>query len=278
MGRKTNPSEFVGKKYGRLVIENIIFKRIKNGSNTAHAVCKCECGKTYETLLAQLKYGRVKSCGCLKDEKAGLRRKTHGMSNTRFFKIWQGILKRCNNSNSESYKNYGGRGIVICKRWEDFSNFKIDMYDSYVEHIGKFGENNTSIDRKDNNGSYEPSNCRWATRKEQNENTRTVKRYPYKGKMLSLHQISDMEGINYRTLRNRIFRSGMTIEQAVNHKTGSKVCKNNTRYEYEGKQLRLYELSEISGIHPATLKWRLKNMGMSASEAINTPVRKRGDS
>jgi hypothetical protein len=186
------------------------------------------------------------------------------------------MFKRCDNPKDEGYPNYGGRGIKVCDEWYDFINFKNDMYEKYLSHVKKHGEENTSIDRKDVNGNYEPSNCTWATRQEQNKNTRVTKRYPYKGQMLSLHEISDMEGINYRTFRNRVFRSGMTIEQAVKHRTGKKLAKNNKRYDYKGEKLRLYELSERFHIHPATLADRLKKM--SAEDAVSLPVKRRSGS
>lgn len=93
----------------------------------------------------------------------------HGMTGTRFYSIWVGMKSRCNN---ESWTNYGGRGITYCKEWEEFINFKNDMYESYLQHVDKYGEKQTSLERKNVNGNYTPSNCKWATRKEQNDNKR----------------------------------------------------------------------------------------------------------
>jgi len=93
--------------------------------------------------------------------------KTHQMSKTRFYKIWKGIICRCNNKNHVRFKDYGGRGIKVCERWQEFENFRDDMLSKY--------KNNLSIDRIDNNGNYELKNCRWATVKQQNKNKRMKK-------------------------------------------------------------------------------------------------------
>lgn len=89
------------------------------------------------------------------------------MSNTRFYKIWKGIFTRCYNKNYKLYKDYGGRGIVICKRWHKFENFRDDMYKTYSDNL--------SIDRIDNDGNYEPKNCKWSTIQQQSKNKRMFK-------------------------------------------------------------------------------------------------------
>ena len=93
--------------------------------------------------------------------------KTHRMSKTRFYKIWKGIFTRCYNKNYKLYKDYGGRGIIVCEKWHKFENFRDDMLSSY--------DDSKSIERVDNDGIYEPENCKWATRQEQNRNKRMHK-------------------------------------------------------------------------------------------------------
>lgn len=101
------------------------------------------------------------------------RNKVHGMSKTRFYRIWSGMKVRCNNPLERAYFQ---RGIKVCERWGNFLNFKDDMYESYLQHCIEHGEKNTSIERKDVNGNYEPSNCKWATREEQDRNKQDLSR------------------------------------------------------------------------------------------------------
>ena len=108
--------------------------------------CQCDCGKIVNIRTSSLKNGKIKSCGCLKNEGNN---KSHGLSKTRFFSIWSHMKNRCLNERNNRYQYYGGRGITVCDRWLKFENFRDDMYESYLEHCNEYGEKNTSIDRID---------------------------------------------------------------------------------------------------------------------------------
>lgn len=130
-------------------------------------VCRCSCGTISEVSGNNLKSGKTTSCGCMKARKTADRSTTHGMSKTRVYKIWAGMIQRCTNQNRAAYKYYGGRGISICDRWRDFKNFFEDM--------GSPPSESHSLERVDNNGWYEPSNCKWATAEVQSRNNRNCK-------------------------------------------------------------------------------------------------------
>lgn len=144
-------------------------------------------------------------------------KKTHGMTKHRTYNVWMHMKQRCNNPKSKQYHDYGGRGIKVCERWvNSFENFKKDMYESYLNHVETYGEKNTSIERIDVNGNYTPENCTWATRKVQNNNNRKVKKYLYKGKMLTITQICDLEGRKDAQFVYRRIWSGWDLDRALN--------------------------------------------------------------
>lgn len=139
-------------------------------------------------------------------KKIGIANSTHTLSKTRFYKSWQGMRTRCYNPNDQSYNSWGGRGITVCDEWLDFQGFYDDMFPDYCEHAYQFGEKETTIERIDVNGNYNPNNCRWATWKEQANNTRNSCFIKYKGKKQTIAEWAREFNIKDATLRNRIKR------------------------------------------------------------------------
>lgn len=182
----------VGGSYGRLVVRAIEGK---------FATCVCECGQPgFVCRVANLKNGTTKSCGCLRRE-VGARTRTHGQTKTALYKTWQEMLSRCGNPDNKSYTDYGGRGISVCDRWAaSFLNFAQDM--------GARPGPAFTIDRKDNNGNYEPGNCRWATKVEQTRNRRNAVTVTLQGTTKPLKVWCEELGINYFTAHRKIRREG----------------------------------------------------------------------
>lgn len=184
--------DLIGQRFGRLKVIGFSHRNHHSFWN-----CICDCGGVSVVDRSNLKNRNTKSCGCLRKEISPT--KTHGLSRTPLHRAWESMKRRCNNKNDTGYKNYGGRGIAVCNRWmESFENFYEDM--------GEIPSKNHSIDRIDNNGDYEPGNCRWATRKQQCRNKRNNVFYEFRGKKRTLGEISEITNINEGTLRSRIFR------------------------------------------------------------------------
>ena len=149
-----------GQVFGRLVV----LRQAEKINGRTRWVCQCECGTELTVSGRSLTSGNTRSCACLQRETLSNRRRTHGMRHTREYTTWAGMIARCTNARDKYYADYGGRGITVCPQWrQSFATFFRDM-----------GERpcGLSIERMDNNGNYEPGNCKWATAAEQGRNKR----------------------------------------------------------------------------------------------------------
>lgn len=188
--------DHTGKRYGRLVA----LKRVENDKRgNARWLCQCDCGKQKVIAHSGLQKGHTRSCGCLHDEKASERMTalatTHGLTGHPLQRVFHSMHQRCENPNDRGYKNYGGRGIYVCKEWNDMKAF----YDWSVENGYDHG---LQIDRIDNDGPYAPWNCRWVTAKENAQNTRSCRK-------VRCINTENGETAEYRSIREAVRHTGV---------------------------------------------------------------------
>lgn len=210
--------DLTGQKFGRLtVIERAIWEESDN--RCAKWLCQCQCGQTKVVSSVHLRNGNTRSCGCLSKELAsergqksriGQRSLKHGDFGTKLYGVWAGMKRRCQNPNTKYYADYGGRGIEVCKPWQEYINFKEWAIEAgYREGL--------SIDRVDVDGDYCPENCRWIPLKEQNSNKRISIKLEYKGRQYSIKEIARMTGLKTRTIQER-YKRGWSVEKIIQTK------------------------------------------------------------
>lgn len=188
--------ETIGKVFHRLTV----IAEMPKTAGRRRVICNCECGKQINLDPRSLFGGHSKSCGCLQKETLRdicAQRRTHGQSRSKEYNTWIHIKKRCTNRNSSKYPIYGGRGIKICDRW-------LDSFENFFKDMGKAPSSAHSIDRIDSNGNYEPSNCRWATIREQNLNKRNHRIVIYQKESMPLSEACRLAGVNYGSALYRI--------------------------------------------------------------------------
>jgi len=201
-----------GQRFGRLIV---LSKMESTQKSLPEWLCKCDCGN--ETIVKQvnLRTGRTRSCGCLhKDILRQRNRKmgtTNGMYKLSIYSIWRDMLQRCNNPNNSAYKNYGGRGITVCKRWLKFENFYADMGDR---------PKSLTLGRINNEKGYFPDNCSWSTMKAQANNKRNNIKIKFQNQYLTLKEWSEKIGMKYPTLARRIKKYHWPIEKALTKPIG----------------------------------------------------------
>ena len=235
--RRRSRLDLTGKRVGRLTV----IGRAANRSGRTYWECKCDCGNTATIQTSGLTGNRpTQSCGCLQKEatvKATteksviLKRSKYISSNFDYGdnaikhplrKIWMSMRQRCNNPNAANYHLYGGRGIKVCDRWNGDNGFE-----NFVNDMGERPTDKHSIDRIDVNRNYCPENCRWATRKEQENNKRNNNRVVLNGESITVSQLCETIAVN-RNFIYQLLKRGVDINYILQVKLNS--TKNEKHY------------------------------------------------
>lgn len=198
--------DLTGQKFGRLLVISLNSKSKHSKWN-----CICDCGNEKVVYGDKLKYGSSISCGCYRTERIKNAVTKHGQSGKRLYKIWIDMRNRCKNPLCRDFHYYGGRGIKVCDEW-------LNSYNAFRNWSYSNGyKDDLTIDRIDLNGDYSPNNCKWATRKEQLNNTRRTVFVKYNGKLYSITQLSELLSLPYFRLYNGLKKGNMSVEQAIEY-------------------------------------------------------------
>jgi hypothetical protein len=194
-----------GRKFGRLEVKALSDHRAKNNKILWH--CVCDCGNETDVLAASLKRMTSQSCGCLRKEMLSQSKTTHGKSASREMRSYSQMKQRCCNKENKDYAFWGGKGVTICDQW-------LDSFENFLKDMGERPAN-TTLDRKNNDGNYEPNNCRWATQTEQNRNRSNSKNITINNETKPLYVFADLFGVARTAVSQRINQYGWTIAMAL---------------------------------------------------------------
>lgn len=245
--------DLTGQKFGKLTP----VKFFRDSKGRILWECKCDCGNVKIAKAIKLRLKNVRSCGCLRHESWKKRKCHHSFSKTPTHNSWLSMKSRCYNKSNSSYKDYGGRGIKVCKRWlgkRGFKNFLDDM---------NIRPENTTLDRINNEGNYESQNCRWANVDTQARNRRSTLSIEYKGETKCLMDWSLCLNIPYRRLMSRIWRSKWSIEKAFE----TPVLNKRRVIVYNGEKKTMDEWAKIYEISISCLRYRMFKKNMSFEDA-----------
>lgn len=222
MGRPLSYPPPIGSSYGRLSVSGDRYTVNENGKNISFIPVICVCGNKLNVRLTNLVNGKKISCGCLiKDVLRNKRTTMHNLSRTREYRAWRGMIIRCYNKNYKLFHRYGGRGITVCDRWKSsLLNFISDM--------GNCPSGKSSIDRIENDGNYDPDNCRWSDPIEQSNNRSSCRIYEMNGQSKNLKKWAQLYGISYKLLWDRINR-GLSLLDALTTPIDQKQSKRSKK-------------------------------------------------
>ena len=245
--------DITGQTFGKLTV---LKEAGRNSENRATWVCKCECGKEAIVIGKSLRQGHTKSCGCIVNK--------HNMTDTPTWTTWRAMMRRCYETTFKHYSRYGARGILVQESWHEFVNFYNDM-----------GErpDGTSLDRINNDGNYEVTNCRWADNFTQNNNRGNYNTsYTLNGVTKNQSEWARELGIKETAIQERL-RRGWSVEKALTTPCKS-FTKDNRVWEYQGESKNLSQWAKVVEIEVSTLHHRLK-AGWTIEQTLETPLKRK---
>lgn len=198
-------NDLTSMKFGRLTVVS----RTDNRNDRAAFNCSCDCGNSVVVRSSKLINGHTKSCGCLRDKGREALRPTYSS--------WVSMIRRCKDESSPRYERYGGRGIKVCEQW-------LSSFEQFLSDMGKRPAGHT-LDRKDNDGDYEPGNCRWASNRQQARNKSSTREITFNGETRCMADWATHLGMPRTTLQQRIYR-GWSIKRALTEPANSKGAKS----------------------------------------------------
>lgn len=201
LDRTSKSAVLTGRRFGRL----LVIAPASHPSRHVYWLCQCDCGGQAKVRGPHLLSRAVKSCGCLRRGQLV----THGKSNSREYKAWRAMIRRCTDPKNGSYKRYGAKGITVTDRWLIFEHFYADMglMPDTAQHW--------TIERRDNSLGYSPENCRWATSLEQGANMKSNHRLMFKGQLRHIAEWARITGLKASTIWDRVTRQQLTAEEAL---------------------------------------------------------------
>lgn len=221
-------------------------------------LCECKCGTRKVVRAKNLRNAQSCDCGCGRRQKTILRNTTHGRSRSPEHRTWCGMIKRCYNQNNPGYEDYGGRGITVCDRWKN-------SFESFLSDMGVKPFPEASIGRIDNDGNYEPNNCRWETYGQQAKNTRRNRRVVIGSDSRCFSEWAKEAGVTPSTFTNRV-EANWNEDHLLLPPIKAK------QLELNGKKMTVHEWSAVLGMSPSALYERL-SVGWTTEEALSTPPR-----
>lgn len=202
-----NAKDITGQVIGRWTVLERLPTQRRNGRSRNTYRCQCQCGTVRIVQGGNLLAKKTLSCGCLHRERVSEAFSTHNASGTKVYRVWASMIQRCTNPHDKRYADYGGRGIVVCDRWRC-------SFEKFLQDMGPRPSRRHSIDRINNNGNYEPVNCRWATPTEQSINTRRNRLVEFGGQYMPLIEACRLTGASYKKTMARL-NHGMTFSDAI---------------------------------------------------------------